>query len=164
MKKAPIPQNETARLEALKQLGILDTPTEKRFDQITKEATAKLQVPVSTISIIDEDREWFKSCQGLDSKEGARDISFCGHAMLSREIFIIEDTLEDERFKDNPYVIGKNGIRFYAGIALHDQASGLPIGVLCVKDFKPKKMSLDEIEILMKLAAKAEDELNSTKA
>ncbi len=164
MKKAPIPQNETARLEALKQLGILDTPTEERFDQITKEATAKLQVPVSTISIIDEDREWFKSCQGLDNKEGARDISFCGHAMLSREIFIIEDTLQDERFKDNPYVTGKPGIRFYAGIALHDQASGLPIGVLCVKDFKPKKMSLEEIEILMKLATKAEDELNSARA
>ncbi|MBI5221400.1 MAG: GAF domain-containing protein [Candidatus Magasanikbacteria bacterium] len=106
MQKAPIKGNEKERLEALKSLGILDTPPEERFDRITKEAAEKLEVPISTVSLLDADREWFKSCQGPLGEEGPRDVSFCGHAMYSKHIFIIEDTLQDEAFADNPYVVG----------------------------------------------------------
>ena len=159
MKTAPVPANEQERLEAVKKLGILDTKPEKRFDLITKEACKRLQVPISTITIIDKDREWYKSCQGLKVKQGNRDASFCGHAMLSPLIFIVEDTLKDERFFDNPMVVNPPFIRFYAGIALHEPFNNLPIGALCVKDYKPHKMTKEEINILMELAKKAEKEL-----
>ena len=160
MKKPPIPGNEGDRLKAVKSVGILDTKPEPRFDRITKVACNRLKAPISTISIIDEGREWYKSCQGLDAKEGPRNASFCGHAMLSDFIFIIEDTLKDERFADNPMVVNPPHIRFYAGIALFDRKSRPPIGVLCVKDYRPRKMSPAEIQILMELAKEAEAELN----
>src|SRR3989344_2237699 len=151
MKKAPIPKNEKERLAALKQLGILDTKPEERFDRITREATKQFNVPISTVSIIDEDREWYKSCQGLDKTEGERNVSFCGHAMLSKQIFIIEDTLQDERFADNPMVINPPHIRFYAGVTLRERTTGLPVGVLCIKDVKPRKLSPDEVSLLIDL-------------
>lgn len=160
MIKAPIPENEEERLMAVKSLGVLDTKPEERFDRITKSITKKLNVPISLISIIDKDREWYKSCEGLGDKENDRGNSFCGHAMLSSEIFIVEDTLLDERFKDNPNVIGKPFIRFYAGVTLHDRKTHLPVGVLCVKDFKPRKLDLDEVHHLLKAAEEAEVELN----
>jgi GAF domain-containing protein len=116
-------------------------------------------MPISTISILDSDREWFKSCYGTKTKEGGRDVSFCGHAVLSREIFIVENTLEDERFKDNPVVIGAPYIRFYAGVAIHN-SEGYPVGVLCVKDFVPRKLTVADVATLIDLAAKAEEQLN----
>ena len=155
-----IPQNEAERLEALWQMKILDTAPEVRFDRITKEAAEKLRVPISTISIIDKDREWYKSCIGLDIKEQPREISFCAHALLSREIFIIEDTKKDPRFVDNPQVVGYPYIRSYAGITLRDKKTGFPIGVLCVKDNKPRSFSSEDISSLIELGAKAEEELN----
>jgi len=139
MKRAPIPQNEPRRLKAVESLGILNTEPEERFDKITKDACDRLSLPISTITILDKDREWYKSCQGLNAKEGPRDISFCGHAMLSSMIFIVEDTLKDVRFKDNPMVINPPYIRFYAGVSLHEKKSKLPIGVLCVKDYRTLK-------------------------
>lgn len=157
---APIPENEKERLEALHRLAIMDTIPEERFDSITKEATEKLKVPISTITIVDEKREWFKSSQGISSKGGDRSTSFCGHALLASNIFIIEDTLLDERFKDNPMVIGNPYIRFYAGISLRDYKTHLPVGVMCIKDIKPRKLKLEEINILMELASHAERELN----
>lgn len=160
MQKAPIPKNEEERLIAVHNLAILDTEPEKRFDAITEEVKDKLDVPISTLTIIDKDREWFKSKQGVDKKEGKRDISFCGHALLATEIFIIEDTLKDERFKDNPMVVGEPYIRFYAGISLRDNKTKQPIGVLCIKDIKPRKLTLEEINILMNLASQAEREVN----
>ena len=108
---------------------------------------------------MDKDREWYKSRQGLDSTEAPRAISFCAHAMLSRDVFIVEDALEDERFKDNPMVIGKPYIRFYAGVALYDKM-GMNIGVLCIKDTKPRKFSTEDISKLMDLASRAEAEFN----
>lgn len=155
-----IPQNEAERLEALWQMKILDTAPEDRFDKITKEAAEKLGAPISMISIIDKDREWYKSCVGLDIKEQPREISFCAHAMLSREIFIIEDAKKDPRFADNPQVIGYPYVRAYAGITLHDKKTGFPIRVLCVKDNKPRSFSSTDISSLIELGAKAEDELN----
>ena len=160
MKQAPIPENEKERLNAVYSLGILDTEPEKRFDDITKEAMDKLNVPISTITIIDKDREWFKSCQGLTNKEGSREISFCGHALMAADIFVVEDTFKDELFKDNPMVIGSPFIRFYAGVSLRDHTTGLPVGVFCVKDIKPKKLTLDEMNVLLDLANRAEVELN----
>ena len=159
MQTAPIPENEKARLEAVKKLNILDTPPEKRFDYLTKKAIQICKVPIAVISILDEDREWFKSCQGLSSKEGERSISFCGHTILQNEIFIIEDTLNDPRFADNPHVV-KEGIRFYAGVALREKDTHLPVGVFCLKDRKPRKLSPYEISVFLTLAKEAEEELN----
>lgn len=160
MQLAPIPSNEDERLAALHKLAILDTEPEERFDLLTKEAVEKLKVPMSMVSILDKEREWFKSCVGWDKKEGDRGASFCGHALLAGNIFIVSDTLQDERFSNNPMVIGEPFIRFYAGMALIDHESKQPIGVFCVKDKIPREFSLDEISIFMDLANRTEIELN----
>lgn len=160
MLDAPIPDNEKARMEALHRMAILDTKPEERFDVLTRTAVEKLHVPISMVSIIDTYREWFKSCTGLNQKEGQRVVSFCGHALLARNLFVVEDTKLDERFKDNPMVTNFPFIRFYAGVALYDRKSHQPIGVFCVKDTKPKKLTTEEISIILDLASKAEDELN----
>jgi len=160
MQQAPIPADEQKRLEAVHRMALLDTKPEERFDRLTKEAVEMFKVPISTITILDAKREWFKSCQGLDKKEGERAISFCGHALLASSVFIVEDTLKDPRFADNPMVIGPPFIRFYAVITLIDAKSGQPIGVFCIKDIKPRTLSLDELDALMSLAARAEKELN----
>ena len=160
MKEAPIPENEKERLEAVHRMAILDTKPEERFDVLTREAVEKLKVPMSMVSILDSNREWFKSCIGLDKTESERTVSFCGHALLTTNIFIIEDTLKDPRFMDNPSVIGFPFIRFYAGVALFDYKTRQPIGVFCVKDTKPKKLSTEEIAIIIDLANRTEIELN----
>lgn len=157
---APVLPNEKQRLEAVHGMAILDTKPESRFDAITKKATDLLKVPISTITILDEKREWFKSCVGLDQKEGERAISFCGHALMVKDLFIIKDTLEDERFKDNPMVIGHPFIRFYAGQSLLDYKTGQPIGVFCIKDTKPRNFSIEETGVFIDLANLAEKELN----
>lgn len=135
---APIPPDENQRLAALYALGLLDTPTEERFDRITKLALSLFNVPVSTVTLIDSHKEWFKSCQGLSQKEGKRAISFCGHALVSEEILMIPDTKTDPRFAGNPMVLGKPYIRFYAGVPLKS-ADGQRVGVFCIKDFKVRK-------------------------
>lgn len=163
MEPAPIPYNEKGRIKAVKELGILDTKPEERFDKLTKEAVEKLKAPISTISIIDSDREWYKSCQGVKDKDGKRDISFCGHALFATNVFVVEDTLKDIRFFNNPTVIGYPFIRFYAGVTLLDQKTRFPIGVFCIKDTKPRKFSLEEIDILTNIAERAEQELNKVK-
>lgn len=160
MQTAPIPEDEKERLEAVHRMAILDTKPEERFDRLTREATEKLKVPISTIAILDSNREWFKSCTGLDQKESDRAISFCGHALLTKELFIVEDTLEDNRFKDNPMVTGFPFIRFYAGQALLDYNTGKSIGVFCIKDTKPRKLSVDEVGLILDFANMAEIELN----
>jgi len=160
MLPAPIPPNEKERLEAVLELKILNTKREERFDSITKKVMDRFNVPISTISILDADREWYKSCQGTDSREGPRSTSFCGHIISQNYIFVIEDTLLDPRFADNPQVIGKPFIRFYAGMALRNKKSGLTVGVLCMKDTKPRKFSRRDILDLKDLAILAEEELN----
>ena len=160
MQNAPIPNDENKRIEAVHRLALLDTEPEERFDVLTREAAEKLKVSMSMVSILDSDREWYKSCVGFNKKEGGRAESFCGHALLATNIFIVEDTLKDSRFADNPTVIGEPFIRFYAGIALFDHKTRQPIGVFCVKDTKPKKLFVKEIGIMIDLANKAEKELN----
>lgn len=160
MQKAPIPTNEKERIEAVHRLAILDTEPEERFDILTREAVEKLKVPMSMVTILDSDREWFKSCIGFEKKEGERSVSFCGHALLATNTFIVEDTLKDPRFMDNPMVVGFPFIRFYAGVALFDQKSRQPIGVFCIKDTKPRTLTTDETSIIIDLANRAEKELN----
>jgi len=160
MKPAPIPPNEHERLMSVHRLGILDTEPEERFDCLTREAAKKFNVPITAISILDDNREWYKSCQGLTEPEGDRHTSFCGHALLADQLFIVEDTLKDGRFADNPMVLGAPHIRFYAGVVLRDRSTNLPIGVFCIKDTKPRKLSMDETSALIDLAERAEGELN----
>ena len=160
MQSALIPKDEDKRLEAVHRLAILDTKPEERFDILTREAVEKLHVPISMVTILDAEREWFKSCTGLDQKEGGRAVSFCGHALLAENMFVVEDTLKDPRFADNPMVIGYPFIRFYAGLALFDYKTRQPIGVFCVKDVKPRKLTTQEMGIIFDLADRAEKELN----
>ncbi len=160
MNKPLVPGYERDRMCAVQDLKILDTAIEERFDKITREAALRFAVPISTITIIDKDREWYKSMQGLKQREGPRDISFCAHALLHEEMFIIEDTLKDPLFADNPMVIGEPFIRFYAGRSLHDAKTNLPVGVFCIKDIKPRVMSMADISAFLEMAIKAEDEIN----
>lgn len=159
MKEAPIPKNELKRIVSVYALGILDTNPEERFDRLTKSATLIFHVPISTLTIIDANREWFKSCQGLSQTEGDRAISFCGHALVEDEMLVINDALKDERFADNPMVIGKPGIRFYAGVPIMS-ADGQRVGVFCIKDTKLRDFSEEDREILKGLAYWAEMEVN----
>lgn len=121
-------------------------------------------VPIAVVSLVDENRQWFKSCVGLDPniKETSRDISFCGHAILDDEVFIVPDSLQDERFADNPSVINEPHIRFYAGCPLRF-TDGSRLGTLCIVDTKTRNLSNDEIEILKDLASTAERELAAIK-
>lgn len=158
----PIPADEQNRLNALYQMGLLDTPPEERFDKITKQAVERFNTMLSTISILDKNREWFKSCSGIPiAKEEPRETSFCGHALAEKTIFIIEDATLDPRFIDNPHVVGPPFVRFYAGVALYDHATNQPVGVFCIKDDKPRKFSEQDISDLLNFAKRAEVELNS---
>ena len=159
MKKAPIPDNEKERLLSLYALKILDTPAEERFDLFTRIATKVFDVPISTLTLIDANREWFKSCQGLEKHEGARAISFCGHALVEDEILVIEDTKEDKRFANNPLVTGAPYIRFYAGVPIMS-ADTQRVGVFCIKDVKPRKFSKEDRQALKELATLVEHEVN----
>lgn len=156
----PQQDNEPARQDAVERLGVLDTPADPRLDALTREATLRLRVPISTISILDKNREWYKSCQGLDAKEGPREIAFCSWALYAHDIFIVNDTLKDPRFQENPYVIGKPYIRFYAGFAILDRHTHLPIGVFCIKDTQPRELSIEETGTLFELSKQASDILN----
>ena len=157
---APIPSNEKERLCALNNLKILDTANEERFDILTQEALERFSVPISTITLVDTDREWFKSVQGMTTKQGPRDISFCGHALMSEVVMIVEDTLLDKRFADNPMVTADPPIRFYAGKSLYHYATKLPVGVFCIKDHKPRAFSIEDMGDFLDIARRAEEEIN----
>ncbi len=141
MLKAPIPINEEHRLEALNRYNILDTMQEEQLDEITKTAALICGCKISLISLIDKDRQWFKSKYGLEANETPRDVSYCGHAIMSSELFIIEDAELDNRFCDNPLFLGEPNVRFYAGAPLVTEC-GHRIGTLCVIDSEAK--TLDE--------------------
>lgn len=160
MKEAPIPKNELQRIASVYALDLLDTPPEERFDQLTRCATLIFRVPISTLTLIDANREWFKSCQGLQKTEGERAISFCGHALVEHQILVVPDTTKDKRFADNPMVTGDPYIRFYAGVPIIS-SDGQRIGVFCIKDTKPREFSKEDEEILEGLATWAQLEINS---
>lgn len=151
---------EHERLLELESLQILDTPPEERYDRITRIAQVALDAPIALVSLIDEQRQWFKSRQGLDVPETPRDISFCGHAVAEDRMLIVQDAAEDRRFSDNPLVAGEPRIRFYAGQVLHGPR-GFPIGTLCVIDRRPRVVSGAQIQVLRDLAALVEQELSA---
>ena len=146
MKKPEFPANEVDRVAALCGLSVLDTPAEERFDRITRIAQQHFRVPIALVSLIDSERQWFKSRQGLEAKETPRDISFCGHAILSEDILCIPNALADPRFADNPLVAGGPNIRFYAGAPLH-APGGARVGTLCIIDDQPRSLSADELSV-----------------
>jgi len=158
MKVPEIPLTEVARLETLKSLDILDTPQEERFDRLTRMAKRLFNVPIALVSLVDENRQWFKSCVGLPASETPRDISFCGHAILGEGVFIIPDAAADERFHDNPLVVDEPHIRFYAGCPLR-AFDGSHMGTQCIIDDKPRGFEDHDLDALKDLAAMAEQEL-----
>lgn len=145
--KAPLPDNESERLHLLKLYRILDTASERAFDDLTRLAAAICRVPISLVSLVDEDRQWFKSRHGLEATETPRDAAFCGHAILHEEVLIVEDATADPRFADNPLVTGAPHIRFYAGAPLQVE-SGHRFGTLCVIDTEPRKIDEHQLESL----------------
>ncbi|MEK6642971.1 MAG: SpoIIE family protein phosphatase [Planctomycetota bacterium] len=156
---APLPSNEAQRIASLRALKILDTPPEERFDRITRLAARVIGAPLAYVSMIDTDRQWFKSGQGLSSCETRRDVSFCGHAILNDGPLIIPDTLNDPRFADSPLVVGEPFIRFYVGHPLLGPG-GMKVGTLCVADRKPRELTSTHLQILRELAGLVERELN----
>jgi GAF domain-containing protein len=143
---APIPANEPSRLAALRQLLLLDTPPEQRFDKLVAFAASEFDVPIVLFSLVEHDRQWFKAKVGIQACSTGRDVSFCAHAILQPALFIVPDATVDERFADNPLVTGAPHIRFYAGAPLI-LPTGEAIGTLCLIDTQPRQ--LDEIDQLM---------------
>lgn len=160
VKKLDIPPDEQGRLKALRSLDLLDSLTEERFDRLTRMAKQMFGVPIAIVSLVDENRVWFKSCVGLGVKEIAREMSFCGHAILSDEVFVVCDAVKDERFADSPLVLKEPNIRFYAGCPLKVM-NGHKIGTLCIIDQKPRSFSKEDSELLQDLAGMAEKELRA---
>jgi diguanylate cyclase (GGDEF)-like protein len=158
MKMPDTPDNEEARLKALFSLDILDTDAEERFDRLTRLAKRMFNVPIALVCLVDRHRQWFKSCDGLNVRETPRDISFCGHAIFHDQLFVIEDASQDERFVDNPLVLGYPHIRFYAGRPLRF-IDGSNLGTLCIIDTQPRAMDKEDLEALEDLAELAEREL-----
>jgi len=163
MLKAPIPIDEVRRLETLRVLNILDTDPEERFDRFTKFGKSILDVPIILISLVDESRQWFKSCIGLEATETPRDISFCGHAIMQDDTYIITDTLLDARFADNPLVVGAPHIRFYAGHPIC-ATNGKKLGTFCAIDTKPRELSQSDLMHLKTLANMVEHEIHILEA
>lgn len=150
----PIPQrpaNDSERTRALREFEILDTQPEEFFDNITRLATHITDCPVSVISLIDAERQWFKAKIGVDYDECPRDESFCAHTVYYKKPFIVENTLLDERFVNHPAVLGNPGVRFYAGIPLIT-GGGHAIGSLCVADSRPRQLEQPQFDHLVALA------------
>ena len=151
MESAKKPKNERQRIEALQALNILDTLPEKDFDQITFLASQICGTPIALISLVDENRQWFKAKTGLDASEAPRDIAFCAHAILGDDVFVVPDSSKDKRFSDNPLATGAPHVQFYAGAPLLSP-DGSAIGTLCVIDSKPRVLASKQIESLKVLS------------
>jgi diguanylate cyclase (GGDEF)-like protein len=158
MQAPAIPDDEGTRVDTLYDLRILDTEPEERFDRLTRLAKRLLQVPISLISLVDENREWIKSGEGINNSQVARDISFSAHAILGPDILLIPDATLDERFHDNPLVVDEPHIRFYAGCPLK-APNGSKLGTLCLIDCKPREFSEDDKALLRELTRMAEQDI-----
>jgi len=158
---AALPADESERLAALWNLGILDTEPEARFDRYTEVACSTFDVPIALVSLVDEDRQWFKSHAGLPIDHSPRDESMCAHAILRDDTFVITDALNDDRFADNPHVRTGARLRFYAGVPL-TLSDGHRVGTLCIMDHRPRVLDDAQIERLEQLGRMVEADLEST--
>lgn len=150
--KAALPVNELLRIQALHDLAVLDTPREQNFDDVAQVAMQLCDVPIAVVSLVDRDRQWFKSCLGLDAEQTPRDVAFCAHAILNPDdVLVIEDATKDLRFVDNALVTGAPFIRFYAGAPLITN-EGFALGTLCVIDYKPRRLDQGQLNSLKALA------------
>jgi GAF domain-containing protein len=157
------PDQEAARLEALRQYQILDTPSEQAYDDFTLLASSICEVPIALISLVDAERQWFKSKVGLEVSETARNISFCGHTILSNKTLVVNDALSDPRFVYNPLVTSDPSIRFYAGAPLISP-EGHALGSLCVIDRQPRVLSESQKTALEALARQVVSQLELRRA
>ncbi|MBY6194600.1 response regulator [Marinobacter hydrocarbonoclasticus] len=161
MIEAVKPRNEEQRLQALSCIGLLDSATEQRFDHIVAKALKLFDVPIALITLLDSQRQWFKAKSGLKEKETPRNISFCSHTLSNDKPLIVEDTLQDERFQDNPLVLGELNIRFYAGYPIHSP-DGYTLGTICILDHKPRSFGDQELKLLRHLAELVDKEIADT--
>jgi PAS domain S-box-containing protein len=155
---APLLANEEARLDALRDLEILDTAPEPEFDDLALIASQICGTPISLITLVDRDRQWFKSKIGIEAKETSRDVAFCSHAILQRGLFVVSDVMDDPRFSANPLVTADPKIRFYAGAPIRT-SDGHAVGTLCVLDRTPRKLTGEQENALRALARQVEAQL-----
>jgi GAF domain-containing protein len=152
---APIPVDDAERLAALQATGLLDSSPAEAFDRITRSLSSLLAVPTVLISLVDRDRQWFLSRQGLAATQTPREVSFCGHAVAQRATLEVVDALQDTRFAGNPLVAGEPHIRAYLGVPLFDDA-GHALGTLCVIDYAPRSFSAEQRQIVQRYARAVE--------
>lgn len=160
MKPPETPEDEQLRLAKLRSLCLLNAGQETRFDRFTRLAQKIFKAPIAMVSLVDEHRQWSISSEGLNGSEVSRNDSFCGHAILGSDVFIVPDALKDERFHDNPLVLGEPHVRFYAGCPL--TFDNRKIGTLCIVDQAPRTLDQKQIEILKDLAEVVEQEVACT--
>ncbi len=158
MPAAPMPWNEDARCAALAECNILDTPPEAVFDELTRSARALCDTPAALVSLVDADRQWFKSHDGIAANQTPRGVSFCSYVVFTQSTLVIEDATHDSRVSDSPLVIGDPHIRAYAGVPL-TVAGGLTLGALCVVDHKVRYFTGQQIAGLQALAGRVIAEL-----
>jgi PAS domain S-box-containing protein len=155
---SPLPPDEDRRLAALRASGLLDSDPEERLDRVTRLARRLFDVPVALVSLIDAERQWFISCQGLEMRETSRAVSFCTHALFCDEVMVVPDALADERFRASPLVAGPLGVRFYAGKVVREPG-GERLGTICLWDFQPREWSAEDSAALGDLAILVEEYL-----